>query len=93
MSMTKDPNAVLDFGWDWADSAKGPWLTEGDTIATATVTVPDGITLDSTDNDDTTVTAWLSGGTVGASYTVTCHVTTSQGRADDRSIRITIRER
>ena len=38
----KDPQAVLDYAWDWAG-----WLAEGESISEHTVTVPEGITLDS----------------------------------------------
>jgi hypothetical protein len=84
----KDPNAVLDYQWDWSS-----WLDEGETITTATVTAPDGITVDSQANTTTTVTAWLSGGSLSASYPVTCRVVTSDGRTDDRTISLYIRER
>lgn len=79
----KDPNAVLDYQWDWSE-----WLAVGETIASHTVTVPTGLTLDSSTASTTTVTAWLSGGTAGTTYTVTCRVTTSAGRTDDKSITV-----
>ena len=85
---TKDPDAVLDYQWDWS-----AWLAESETISTATVTVPAGITLDSNSNTTTQVTAWLSGGTVRTDYTVTCRIVTNQGRTDDRSIEIRVRDR
>lgn len=87
---TKDSNAKLDFAIDWT-----PWLQSGDTITTATWTVPAGITQ-ATPAPSVTggkATIWLEGGTVGASYAVTCRVTTTQGRIDDRTITILIRER
>jgi hypothetical protein len=86
----KDSNAVLDFKSDWSE-----WLAEGETIATREVIVPDGITKDSDSITDaaTSVTAWLSGGTAGINYTVTYRVVTNQGRTDDRSIQILVRER
>lgn len=85
----KDPDAVLDYTWDWT-----AWLADSETIADATVTTnTDTITIDSQTATDTAVTAWLSGGTTGTVYVLTCHITTNQGRQDDRTIRITIRER
>lgn len=84
----KDPQAVLDYQWDWS-----LWLAVGETISTATVTVPTGITLASSTSTTTTVTAWLSSGTVGADYTITCHIVTNQGRTDERNIFIMSRER
>jgi len=84
----KDPDAVLDYRIDWSE-----WLAAAEVIDTSTVTVPAGITLDSDSSDDTTATAWLSGGTAGETYTVTSRIVTDQGRTDDRSITIRILER
>ena len=86
-SYIKDPNAVLDYQWDWS-----AWLPDDDTIASATVTAESGLTVDSSSNADATVTAWLSGGTVGESYDVTCRVVTADGRTDDRTITLLIRQ-
>lgn len=86
-SYIKDPDAVLDYEFDWSQ-----WLDVGETISTRLVTVT-GVTLDSSSNTTTTVTAWVSGGTVGTTGTVACRITTSQGRTDERSISLTIRNR
>lgn len=85
---TKDPDAVLDYKWDWSS-----WLAAGETITTSTVTVPAGITKDSATNTTTTATVWLSGGTKDTDYAVTNRIVTNQGRTDDRSITIRLRER
>jgi hypothetical protein len=88
-SKTKDPQAFLDYFVDW-----GTWLTEGDSISTATWTVPDGLTQEAATVDGTKAIVWLSGGTSGQEYTVTCHVTmTPSGREDDRSLTISVEER
>lgn len=84
----KDPNAVLDYQWDWSD-----WLAASETISSASLIVDTGITLDSQDDTDTTVTAWLSGGTAGDGYRVVCRITTNQARIEDRSIYLICRER
>ena len=84
---TKDPNAVLDYTLDWTK-----WL-DGDTIDTATFTVPDGLTLDDSTNDTVLATAWLSGGTAGTSYVVRCRITTAGGRTEDRSFTILVDDR
>jgi hypothetical protein len=86
-SYIKDPNAVLDYQWDWS-----AWLPDDDTIASATVTAESGLTVDSSSNADATVTAWLSGGTVGSDYNVTCRIVTADGRTDDRTIRIIVQD-
>lgn len=77
----RDPNSVLDYRWDFSG-----WLADGETIQSATVTVAGGITKDSQSNTDTTVTVWISGGQAGKTGTATCHITTTQGRQDDRTI-------
>ena len=86
-SFVKDPDAVLDYEWDWS-----AWLGV-DTIASHTVTAATGLTVDTSEATTTAVTAWLSGGSVGASYAVTCHVVTAAGREDDRTATITVQER
>lgn len=86
-SFVQDPAAVLDYEFDWS-----AWLG-ADTIATHTVTAAAGLTVDSSTATTTAVTAWLSGGTVGESYAVTCHIVTAAGREDDRTVTVTVRER
>lgn len=84
----KDPDAELDYQWNWAG-----WLVDGDTIDTYTLSAPAGLTLGSSTNTTTAVTAWLSGGTLGAAYDVRCRIVTADGRTDDRTLRLTIRNR
>ena len=86
----KDPDAVLDYKFDWST-----WLPTGDTISTKTVTTESGITKDSDSITDssTSVTVWLSGGEANSSYQITCAIVTADGREDDRSMLISIRER
>jgi len=86
----KDPAAVLDFRVDWT-----AWLAaEGDTATSITWTVPDGLTQPKEPTrDGGKATVWLAGGELGQDYTITCRITTTAGRVDDRSIRLVIRER
>jgi hypothetical protein len=87
-SFTKDPDAVLDYRWDWT-----AWLADGEAISTSVVLAPAGITLDSDTNDTTSTTAWLSGGTNGTDYDVVNRISTNQGRTDDRTMRIHVMQR
>lgn len=87
-SFTKDPAAVLPYRWDWS-----AWLEDGDTITAATLSVPAGITKQAETHDTTTATVWLSGGTAGTSYVVGCLIETADGLTDERSIRISVRQR
>jgi hypothetical protein len=95
----KDPSAVLDYKFDWKALTNGngtsDWLAAAETISTRTVTVGSGITKDSDSITDTStsVTVWLSGGTHGNDYTITCRIVTSAGRTDERSITIRVRDR
>jgi hypothetical protein len=87
-TFTKDPDAVLDYIFDWSD-----WLSNGENISTSTMIVSAGLTLDSETNGFLSATAWISGGTPGHPYSVTNRITTNQGRADDRSITIRVTDR
>ncbi len=84
----KDPSAVLDYVFDWTG-----WLATGETISSYTVTAQSGITLDSDSATDDTVTVWLSGGTSGSRYRVSCKITTNAGRIDERSMIIDCQNR
>ena len=86
MRMTKDPQAVLDYGFDWS-----AWLADGETITASSWLISDtGLTADSDEATDTTATIWLSGGTLGTTYRVTNHIITSQNRQDDRTLTISV---
>lgn len=84
----KDPSDVLDYTVNWAN-----WLTGGATITAAVFTVETGITLGATSNTTTTAKARLSGGTVGAQYTITCQVTLTTGEIAQRSFEVAVEER
>lgn len=92
--IVKDPQAKLDYTADWS-----AWLAMvNDTITASTWSVPPGLTMESspapsisTDGKKTTV--WLSGGTPGEDYPVVNHITTAAGRADDRTLNISVRQR
>lgn len=77
--ITKDPAAALDYVMDWS-----AWLSTGETLTQATFTAP-GLTLQSQAKSDATATVWLAGGTAGMAYTVSCAITTTSGRTDERS--------
>jgi hypothetical protein len=84
----KDPNAVLDYKWDWT-----AWLPSGDTITSAVVAVQAGdVAINSQSNTTTAVTAWISAGTAGTEAELRARVTTAQGRIDDRTITLILEE-
>ncbi len=88
-NFTKDPVDLLPYTWDWVD-----WLAEvTDTISSATVTLPEGLTADGAPTvDQSTVTQRITGGTVDETYTVSCRITTAGVLIDKESIYLTIRE-
>ncbi len=92
--ITKDPDAVLDYTFDWTD-----WLasasTPPDTIVSGQCAISgdSAASISSVSFDQQRVTAWVQGGTVGAKATLRCRITTAAGRIDDRSVFLKIKER
>lgn len=86
MAFKKDPNAVLDYTFDW-----GPYLTPlSDTIVTVTWVPSSGLTVASSSNTSTSATAFVSGGVPDATESLTCRIVTAAGRTDDRTISLNI---
>ena len=84
MAYKKDPNATLDYSFDW-----GPYLTPlGDTIVTVEWVLSPGLTKVSQSNTTTTATVFVSGGVLEETETLTCRITTAGGRIDDRTIEL-----
>lgn len=84
----KDPTAILDFGFNWAN-----WLASGETISGSTWTVSSGVTKTSSSTTTTTTTIWLSNGVSGSTYTVSNAISTSAYRTDERSMIIEVMDR
>lgn len=99
---SKDPNARLDYAFDWKplthgrEGARSDWLGASETIVSHTIikTPSDSaVVVDAHTEADGVVTVWLTGGEVGKSVKVTCRITTDEGRTDDRTRKIDIAER
>lgn len=91
--MTKDPQARLPFTMNWAQ-----WLAGegGDIIESVEWSVPDGITQENSpapSHTDDMATLWLSGGSAGQTYDITCRVLTAGGRIDERTLSVTVTNR
>lgn len=86
-AFTIDPDAQLDYAFDWS-----AWLAEGETITAHELVATDGITIDSDAEASGVVTVWVSGAIVPRQK-ITCRITTNQGRQDDRTITLNVRER
>ena len=65
---------------DFVISLATAFAATSDTVASATWTVPSGITNVTTSSTTTSVTIWLSGGTAGSRYDVSVAITTAAGR-------------
>ena len=99
---TKDPSAVLDYVFDWSS-----WLRTIGTVTEAVVvseinvsnTNVGGLTIGpapsgpAISNTLTSATIWLSGGTLGRTYSVVNEVTTDMGRTERQSIVIRVANR
>lgn len=89
--MIHDPQARLDYTWDWT-----AWLGAGETILNVSIALaPEGVLtlIPPLEIDGGRVTVWLAGGTAGTDVKATLHVETTQGREDDRTITIRVRDR
>lgn len=83
----KDPNAKLDYGFDWS-----AWLVTDTITASTWVVSPAGPTLSGATFSPTKTTIWVDGGTADTKYRLTNHITTTAGRIDDRSFNLKIKE-
>lgn len=89
MRYVHDPQAKLDYGFDWT-----AWLDTTETITASTwASAPTGLTLSAPTFDTVSTTVWVEGGATGTTYTLTNHVETSAGRADDRNFELVVRQR
>jgi hypothetical protein len=90
--IAKDPDDEKDYERDWSD-----WLalSGDDTIASVSWVVDDGLVVVTAKNSNTTTaaTVWLSGGTAGRNYNVTCRITTAGGRTCDSSFEVRCRSK
>lgn len=89
-TIVKDPQAVLDYSWDWS-----AWLAGiGDTYASHTIFQETGgpTTVGSAQTAGI-ISAFISGGVPDAKHRVTCRIVTVGGRTDDRSIFLKIKDR
>jgi hypothetical protein len=87
-TIIKDPDAVLDYSFDWTAYL----ALISDAISTSTFTASSG-NINSTSVNGAVTTAWVSGGAVGEKIMLTNRITTTGGRTDDRSVFIKIKDR
>lgn len=90
----KDPDAILDYIFDWED-----WL-QGDTISSSTFTISPSVVGELEQPvspvasfTDKTAKVWLKGGLIGKKYTVTNRIQTAAGRKEDWSITVYVQQK
>lgn len=92
--MLHDPQADLDYSIDWTAR-----LQTGETITEATWTLPTDTGAPTRVDGQSDIlsgpiaTIWITGGTLGLIYDITCHATTSLGRQYDATIQLIIDNR
>lgn len=85
----KDPNASLDYNFDWTT-----WLSGvSDSIASFEIIYSGVVEAKAATRSGGVVTAWAKGGTVGDLCSITCRITTTAGRIEDRTGYLKIKER
>lgn len=93
-TICKHPTAHLDYSFDW-----GSWLAENETITAADWAIAsegEAVLGDVPPVDaghshtGAFATIWVDGGTQGATYRLSCSITTSAGRIDTRSVLLVI---
>jgi hypothetical protein len=84
----KDPDNVLDYGWDFSSEL----IKVNDTIQSTTVIVSGGVSYSRLTNDDYQVTAFISGGVVGTEASATFRINTVGGRVIDKTLYFTIKQ-
>ncbi len=85
----KDPDAVLDYTFDWS-----LYLAPlADAISSVTWILDAPLVKVSSSFTATTATAFVSGGVVGTTLNLVCRITTAAGRTDDRTIVLKILQR
>jgi len=88
----KDPSSSVDYSIDWR-----AWLADTEAIMSTTWSIdPSGVSapvLGAVSEADTTRSIFVSGGTLGQRYRLTCRIQTDASRTVDRSLTIRIAER
>ena len=87
----KDPQSRVDYAIDWSA------YLAGHTIAGSAWSVspdePGGVAVDASGFAPAQTSATLTGGVAGHVYSVSNHVTLSDGRSDDRSLTLRVEQR
>ncbi len=82
----KDANATLDYVFDWEAFVDA----DVDTIASADVIAPAGLTVTGTTITTSTVRVFVAGGVEGTTYPIVNRIATAGGRREDKVLELTI---
>lgn len=94
LTIKKDPNAVLDYAFDWSQ-----WLKQGDTLLEVEYSVqsrlndPNPVVIESSGIITDKTYCYLSGGQLNKTYQVSCKVTTNNALIENRSFLVKIETR
>lgn len=88
-TFTKQPADEWDYDLDYNE-----WLTAGDNVQNASVTVaPTGsLVVDSVFINDPRVKVWVSGGTNGVTYKLTVTMSSADGRIKQDEFKLRVKE-
>lgn len=88
-TFTKQPADEWDYDIDYSE-----WLTAGDNVQNASVTVaPTGsLVIDSVFINDPRVKVWVSGGTDGVTYKLTVTMNSADGRTKQDEFKLRVKE-
>lgn len=102
----KDPNSYLPYSFSWADWVTNESTTLVDNVANREIIIsvtedfdvsedtnPIVVGTITTDVANSIVYAWLSGGTAGLKYNVTCRITANNGMIEDQTAVLTCGEK
>ena len=85
-SFVKDPSAILDYYMDWT-----AWLA-GDTIVDSVWVASGDVILSDSAVVGTFTSVWVEGGIAGDLIDLTNHIVTTEGREDERTLRLKVQD-
>jgi hypothetical protein len=85
-SFVKDPAAILDYYMDWTAWLAGDTIVDSAWVATGTVTLSDPAVI----GDIAQI--WVEGGSHGELVDLTNHIVTTEGREDERTLRLKVHD-
>jgi len=102
-TVKKTTKAELDYGFDLKARTNAiadglpyarltDWLVSGESISSVVWVIPAGLTKGDEVTGSYTAKVWLSGGTDGETYEISCTITSSAGRVDEFTMDIIMEE-